>query len=114
VRFPRESLSFDGVPDEPQHIGRAPVRPPSRGRARVGHAIGKAATPENAVTNIIRTDASSKAPVFVDPSGRRRRRVRKLAYGIGVAFLVVLIAVWVSQLGGSARPPAPTNSSVIK
>ncbi|NMO51604.1 hypothetical protein HH310_10425 [Actinoplanes sp. TBRC 11911] len=102
--------------DEPQHMGRATVRPPSRGRARVGHAVGKAPLPENAVTNVIRTDAPAKAPVFVDPSGRRRRRVRRIAYGIGVALLLVLLAVWVSQLGGSAKPPAPpptpANSSV--
>jgi hypothetical protein len=78
----------------------------------VGRAVGKAPLPENAVTNVIRTDAPSKAPVFVDPSGRRRRRVRKVAYGIGVALLVVLLAVWISQLGGPARPPTPTNSSV--
>lgn len=114
MRFRHESFSFDGVPDEPQHIGRAPVRPPSRGRARVGRAVGKAPLPGNAVTNVIRTDTPEKAPVFVDPSGKRRRRMRKVAYGIGVALLVILLAVWVSQLGGSARPPAPTNSSVPK
>jgi hypothetical protein len=43
-------------------------------------------------------------PVFVDASGRRRRRIRRLTYGIGVAVLIALVAVWLSQLGGTVRP----------
>jgi hypothetical protein len=43
-------------------------------------------------------------PVFVDVSGRRRRRLRRLMYGIGVAVLIALVAVWLSQLGGTVRP----------
>nr|WP_296066641.1 hypothetical protein [uncultured Actinoplanes sp.] len=102
------------MPDKPhQHIGRAPVRRPPRGRARVGRAVGKAQTPENAVTNVIRTSTQEKAPVFVDPSGRRRRRVRRVAYGIGVGLLLILVVVWISQLGGSARPPVPTPSVTV-
>ena len=69
---------------------------------------------ESAVTNIIRVDAPEKKPVFVDPSGRRGRRVRRWAYGIGVLVLLVVAAAWVSQLDGWAKPPAPPNSSVSK
>jgi hypothetical protein len=43
-------------------------------------------------------------PVFVDPSGARRRRLRRLAYLTGVALLLVLLALWLSQLGGPVRP----------
>lgn len=70
--------------------------------------------PENLETRIIRTDAPVKTPVFVDPSGRRRVRVRRIAYGIGLVVLLIVSAVWVSQLNGWARPPAPANSSVSK
>lgn len=69
---------------------------------------------ESDVTNIIRIDAPAKRPVFVDPSGRRGRRVRGWAYGIAVVVLLVVSAAWLSQLDGWAKPPAPTNSSVVK
>jgi len=69
---------------------------------------------ESAVTNIIRIDAPVTVPVFVDPSGRRRRRVRRVAYGIVVAALLIVSAVWVSQFNGWAKPPTPTSSNVSK
>ena len=55
-------------------------------------------------------------PVFVDPSGTRRRRLRLLAYAIGLLLVAVLAAVWLSQLGGGPaappeRTPCPTASS---
>jgi hypothetical protein len=90
------------MPDEPP-IGRAPL--PPRGRARVGRAVGKSALPEQAVTGIIRQELSSTAPIFVDPSGARRRRMRLVAYAVGVLLIVVLAAVWASQLLGPATPP---------
>jgi hypothetical protein len=48
------------------------------------------------------------APVFVDVSGRRRRRLRWLAYAIGLAVLVALLVVWLSQLVGTVRPDPVT------
>ncbi|MEU4240181.1 hypothetical protein [Actinoplanes sp. NPDC026619] len=93
------------MPDEPP-TGRAPVRPPSRGRARVGRAVGKARLPADEVTGLIRSDVPPAAPVFVDPSGARRRRMRWAVYVAGVLLVLVLAAVWASQLSGPAAPPA--------
>jgi len=77
------------------------------GRARVGRAVGKARMPERAVTDVIRPETAAAAPVFVDPSGGRRRRVRRTAYAIGVLLLLILAAIWLSQLSGSTRAPEP-------
>lgn len=43
-------------------------------------------------------------PVFVDPSGRRRRRVRRLAYGVGLVGLAYTVMVGVSFAGGPVSP----------
>jgi hypothetical protein len=51
---------------------------------------------------------SEVAPVFVDVSGRRRRRLRWVAYAIGITVLVALLAMWLSQLGGTVRPQPVT------
>jgi hypothetical protein len=47
-----------------------------------------------------------RPPVFVDPSGLRRRRVRWLSYLLVAVVVVVVLALWMSQLGGSVRPPS--------
>ncbi|MEU8818503.1 hypothetical protein [Actinoplanes sp. NPDC048796] len=93
--------------DEP-NIGRARVQRPPRGQARVGKAVGKARTPENAPTDYIPIGSQEPPPVFVDPTGGRRRWVRRTAYGIGLLLIVALVVIWLSQLGGSAPPPART------
>jgi hypothetical protein len=96
------------VPDEKDGetpVGRAPVRPPSRGRAKVGRAVGKARLPADEVTGLIRSETPAPPPVFVDPSGVRRRRMRWAAYAIGVLVILILAAVWASQFSGSAEPP---------
>ena len=86
--------------------GRAPQ--PPRGRASVGRAVGKSALPEQAVTGIIKQELSTTDPIFVDPSGARHRRLRLVAYAIGLLLILVLAAVWASQLlGPVAPPPAP-------
>jgi hypothetical protein len=91
--------------------GRAAVRRPPRGRAKIGQAVGKAQPLERAVTGIVEHDVSSTQPVFVDPSGARRRRIRAYAYAMGVLLILALAAVWVSQLvGPAAPPPAPSIS----
>ncbi|GID29700.1 hypothetical protein Abr02nite_46830 [Paractinoplanes brasiliensis] len=78
---------------------------PSKGRARVGRAVGKAPLPGNAKTEMFRVGAGDPPPVFVDPTGGRRRWLRRTAYGVGMLLIVALIAVWVSQLVGDAKPP---------
>ena len=93
------------MPDE-SPSGRAPVPRPSRGRARVGRAVGKARLPADEVTGLIRSDVPAARPVFVDPSGVRRRRMRWAAYVAAVLLVLVLAAVWASQLSGTAAPPA--------
>jgi hypothetical protein len=109
------SPSVDDVHDR-RHIGRARVRRPLRGRARVGRSVGKAPLPERAVTSVLPAAEAEAAPVFVDPSGTRRRRVRLTAYAVGLLLVAVLAAVWLSQLGGGPaappeRTPCPTASS---
>lgn len=47
-------------------------------------------------------------PVFVDASGGRRRRVRWLAYVVGVVVLIALLVMVASQLGGTVRPQPVT------
>ena len=79
------------------------MRKPPRGRARVGRARGKAQLPERAVTSVIRDDSATQ-PIFVDPSGARRRRVRWIAYVVGTLLILVLLAVWATQFLGSATP----------
>jgi hypothetical protein len=86
-----------------RHVGRATV-PRSVGRARVGRARGQAPTPERAYTEVMKLDSEGTPPVFVDPSGARRRRVRVIAYAIGLAALLSLLALWLSQLAGAVRP----------
>jgi hypothetical protein len=71
----------------------------------VGRALGKSALPEHAVTGIVKQELSTTDPIFVDLSGARRRRVRLVAYAIGVFLLLVLAAAWASQLLGPATPP---------
>ncbi|MFF5290422.1 hypothetical protein [Paractinoplanes globisporus] len=80
----------------------------TRGRARVGRAIGKSKLPEHALTGILRQDVSSTDPIFVDPSGSRRRWLRMVAYAVGVLLILALAGVWVSQLVGPATPPPAT------
>jgi type VI protein secretion system component VasK len=74
----------------------------------VGRSVGKAQLPEHAATSVIRDDAPSVPPVFVDPSGARRRRVRRAAYAAGVLLVLVLVVVWATQFSGPASPPART------
>ncbi|MFI5890280.1 hypothetical protein ACIA5D_09170 [Actinoplanes sp. NPDC051513] len=97
---------------EQKPSGRAPVRRPPRGRAKVGQAAGKARLPEHAVTGIVEPGVASTQPVFVDPSGTRRRRVRAVAYAMGVLLILALAVVWVSQLVGPAAPPPRPVPSV--
>lgn len=77
------------------------------GRARVGRSVGKAPLPEHAKTQMFAVGAAGPAPVFVDPTGGRRRWVRRTAYAVGVLLVLALLTIWVTQLLEPARPPAP-------
>jgi hypothetical protein len=87
-----------------RHVGRWSVRRPA-GRARLGQAVGRAPTPDRAHTEVVRVGPEPGPPVFVDPGGTRRRRLRPFTYALAAAVLLVLLLLWVSQLGGTARPP---------
>ncbi|GAA4260185.1 hypothetical protein GCM10022255_087850 [Dactylosporangium darangshiense] len=89
---------FEDVTEQPE-----PNRP--IGRARIGRAVGKAQTPERAATAVIRNGRQDPTPVFVDPSGARRRRIRRKVYLVGVLLLLALLGLWLSQFLGAARPP---------
>jgi hypothetical protein len=89
-----------------RHTGRAAV-PRTAGKARVGHAIGRAATPERAPTDVLRLDSDQARPVFVDPSGVRRRLLRRIGYALGTALLLIVLVLWLSQLGTPVRPRPP-------
>jgi hypothetical protein len=79
------------------------VRP--TGRAKVGRAVGRAASPERAPTGLVNIGPDHPLPVFVDPSGARRRRLRRLAFMVLAAVLLVVLVLWASQLGSPVRPP---------
>lgn len=99
-----------GLMRKKRHVGRAAIPrhdvPPSptptrkAGRARVGQAVGKARPLERAKTALIKPDTNELTqPIFVDPSGSRRRRLRWIAYLIGAVLVVVLVLLWFSQFG---------------
>lgn len=79
--------------------GRAPVRR-TVGRARVGQAIGRAPSAQRARTQLLRLGDETPEAVFVDSSGARRRRLRRLSYALGALLLLLLLGFWLSQLGG--------------
>ena len=92
-------------------VGRAGVRQ-YRGRARVTHArdhesagVDAAKTNVLAVmlTNVFKVDRPPP-PVFVDESGQRRRRVRRLAFLVIAVTVALLTTVWLTQLAEAVRP----------
>jgi type II secretory pathway component PulL len=102
-----------GLVRKKRHVGKAaiprrdvppsPASPPTTrkaGRARVGQAIGKARPLEQAKTNVIKQNTNELTqPIFVDPSGSRRRRLRWIAYLVGAVLVVALVLLWFSQFG---------------
>jgi hypothetical protein len=113
VRKPR-NVGRAAIPrrDVPPSFGVPPARP--AGSAKVGKAVGKAVRLERAHTELIRSaGADPTRPVFVDPSGVRRRRLRWLAYVLGALLVVILALVWWSQLRGASRPPAGNPCPVV-
>ncbi len=66
--------------------------------------MGVAKTPERARTQVVRRDGDGLQQVFVDASGRRRRRLRRLAYVVGMVAVVLIAVLWLSQYGGQVGP----------
>ncbi|MFC7482240.1 hypothetical protein ACFQX7_22545 [Luedemannella flava] len=58
----------------------------------------------NAPTVDLSTHGDAGAPVFVDSSGRRRRRVRLISYGLGAVCLTFTTLVLVSLAVGPVSP----------
>jgi hypothetical protein len=111
MHVPSTSLNVGRVRKK-RHVGRAAIprrdvqpSPTTRkstgsaGRARVGQAVGKSPPVERAKTAVIKPPSEDQ-PVFVDASGVRRRRLRRLAYAIGAVLLLALLLLWLSQVGG--------------
>jgi hypothetical protein len=93
-------------------VGRAGVRQ-YRGRAQVTHARdheSAGADPAKTnilavmLTNVFKVDRPEPPPVFVDESGQRRRRVRRLAFLVIAVTVALLVTVWLTQLGEAVRP----------
>ncbi|HZN20733.1 MAG TPA: hypothetical protein VFB84_21490 [Micromonosporaceae bacterium] len=63
---------------------------------------------DSAATNVLRLDEPVHQPVFVDASGRRHRTLRRLALAVGLAALLAVLLLWLTQLGATVRPaPVP-------
>ena len=77
----------------------------------MGRAVGKAQLPEHAKTEMFEVGEHAPPPVFVDPSGGRRRWLRRTAYAVGMLLVLALVAVWVTQLAEPAHPPKPCPSA---
>jgi hypothetical protein len=56
-----------------------------------------------AETNVM-TGPQTAVPVFVDDSGRRRRRVRAFLFGVACVLVATAFAVWLSLSGSPVRP----------
>lgn len=67
---------------------------------------GDQLTPNPYAPLVTRPEGST--PVFVDATGRRRRRVRRIAYAVGAACLTYTGLVGASVIGHPARPGALT------
>lgn len=80
------------------------------GKARVGET---AAPKDSAATNVLRLEEPAPQPVFVDASGRRHRTLRRLVLAVGLAALLAVLLLWLTQFGTSVRPaPVPPCASV--
>lgn len=71
------------------------------GRVRVGRVVGRVRPIEQARTDVAHFD-EPPTPIFADPSGARRRRLRLFSYAVVSVAVVLLLAFWLSQLSGDA------------
>ncbi len=99
--------------DPPAAVGRVHLE--AVGRAQVEQPSIKERLPEHESTQMIKLGQLPPQPVFVDPSGTRRRRLLVWAYVLVAGMVLVLAAIWFSQLGAPVLPPGssscPTSSS---
>lgn len=89
--------------DRKRHVGRAEVRR-HVGRAAVRRIVAAAPVPQAIRTHVLKVGDEPRPPVFVDSSGRRKRRLRRLAYALCVAALLLVAVLWLSQAGDDVRP----------
>jgi hypothetical protein len=69
--------------------------------------VVSAADPNDITTNLTLVDQPVEPPpVFVDATGLRRRRIRRMAYVLGIAGLTYTALVGVSLAGGPVSPNA--------
>ncbi|HEU4426606.1 MAG TPA: hypothetical protein VFR67_29070 [Pilimelia sp.] len=66
--------------------------------------MAAAPVPRALRTHVLRRGDEQRSPVFVDSSGRRKRRLRRFAYVLCAAVLLLVTALWLSQAGDSVRP----------
>lgn len=89
---------------EAPHVGRAQVRPPQP-------------EPEPAPRTSVLPVAPVPPPVFVDPTGKRRRTLYLMAAAIILAIVTGVLGVWLGLFAGSVAPapvltcPAGTTST---
>jgi hypothetical protein len=91
----------DREPDGESAVGRAKVRNVGRVRRGADRVRGAAPPPDPSTRFLQRPDVT--APIFVDGSGRRGRRLRRVAYWIIAVVLVLLALWWVSQASIAAE-----------
>ena len=66
--------------------------------------VAAAPVPKAIRTHVINVGDEPPPPVFVDSSGRRKRRLRRFAYALCVAALLLVAVLWLSQAGDDVRP----------
>jgi hypothetical protein len=74
----------------------ARVRMPSRRRPEAPQAVRGVADKPDVSTHRIRLPDATEA-IFLDRSGRRGRRLRRIAYAVVVIAFVLLGLLWLSQ-----------------
>ena len=75
-----------------RHVGRAPVE-----RVRGVKHVPAAETS-------VMTGPATAVPVFVDDSGRRRRRMRAISFGVACLIVLAAVVVWLSLSASPLRP----------
>ncbi|GIF96994.1 hypothetical protein [Catellatospora citrea] len=86
------------------------------GRAKVWRHVGRARIRSDGVAKVVPAELTAvmavpdpAVPVFVDDSGRRRRRIRSVAFAVACAVVVLAAVAWLSLSAGLVRPiPATT------
>ncbi|HZD97846.1 MAG TPA: hypothetical protein VE132_06760 [Micromonosporaceae bacterium] len=75
-----------------RHVGHAPI-----GRVRGVKQMPAAKTS-------VMTGPATAVPVFVDDSGRRRRRMRAITFAVACMVVLAAVVVWLSLSASPLRP----------